>query len=207
MITGFRWHLGGAQKKYGLVPDLSAFGKALANGFSLSALAGKREIMERGGSDHDKERVFLMSTTHGAENHALAAALATMRFYRSHPVVETLYAQGHKLAASVNAASKELGLEEHVSIIGPDCCSVYTTRDQDKKPSQPFRTLFLQETLRRGLLMPSSIVSYAHSNADIAATVERIAEALVVYRKALDEGIDKYLEGRPVRPVYRKYND
>jgi glutamate-1-semialdehyde 2,1-aminomutase len=207
MITGFRWHLGGAQKKYGLVPDLSAFGKALANGFSLSALAGKREIMERGGSDHDKERVFLMSTTHGAENHALAAALATMRFYRSHPVVETLYAQGHKLAASVNAASKELGLEEHVSIIGPDCCSVYTTRGQDKKPSQPFRTLFLQETLRRGLLMPSSIVSYAHSNADIAATVERIAEALVVYRKALDEGIDKYLEGRPVRPVYRKYND
>src|SRR5512135_2401373 len=94
MITGFRWHLGGAQKKYGVEPDLSAFGKALANGFALSALAGKREIMERGGLDHDKERVFLMSTTHGAENHALAAALATMRFYQSHPVVETLYAQG-----------------------------------------------------------------------------------------------------------------
>jgi glutamate-1-semialdehyde 2,1-aminomutase len=207
MITGFRWHLGGAQKKYGLTPDLSAFGKALANGFALSALAGKREIMERGGSGHDKERVFLMSTTHGAENHALAAALATMRFYKERPVIETLYAQGRKLADGVNRASKELGLEEHVSIIGPDCCSVYTTRDQDKKPSQPFRTLFLQETLRRGLLMPSSIVSYAHSDADIAATVERIAEALVVYQRALNEGIGKYLEGRPVKPVYRKYND
>ncbi|HMA54078.1 MAG TPA: glutamate-1-semialdehyde 2,1-aminomutase, partial [Acidobacteriota bacterium] len=193
MITGFRWHLGGAQKKYEIVPDLSAFGKALANGFALSALAGRRDVMERGGLHHDKERVFLMSTTHGAENHALAAALATMTYYQDHPVVETLYAQGRKLADGVNRASRELGLEEQVSIIGPDCCSVYTTRDQEKKPSQPFRTLFLQETMKRGLLMPSSIVSYAHSDTDIATTVERIAEALVIYRKALDEGIGKYL--------------
>ena len=207
MITGFRWHLGGAQKKYGIVPDLSAFGKALANGFALSALAGRRDIMERGGLHHDRERVFLMSTTHGAENHALAAALAAMTYYQDNPVIETLYAQGRKLADGVNRASRELGLEEYVSIIGPDCCSVYTTRDQDKKPSQPFRTLFLQETMKRGLLMPSSIVSYSHSDEDIATTVERIAEALVVYRTALDEGIEKHLIGKPVRPVYRKYND
>ncbi len=206
MITGFRWHLGGAQKKYGIVPDLSAFGKALANGFALSALAGRRDVMERGGLRHDKERVFLMSTTHGAENHALAAAIATMRFYKANPVVETLYAQGKKLADGVNRASRELGLEEYVSIIGPDCCSVYTTRDREKKPSQPFRTLFLQETMKRGLLMPSSIVSYSHSDEDIASTIERIAEALVVYRKALDEGIGKYLVGDPIKPVYRKYN-
>jgi glutamate-1-semialdehyde 2,1-aminomutase len=207
MITGFRWHLGGAQKKYGIAPDLSTFGKALANGFAVSALAGKRGIMERGGLHHDKERVFLMSTTHGAENHALAAALATIRFYKDHPVIETLHAQGRKLAEGVNRASKEWGLEEHVSIIGPDCCSVYTTRDEEKKPSQPFRTLFLQETMKRGLLMPSSIVSYSHSDQDVEATIERIAEALVIYKKALNEGIGKYLAGRPVKPVYRKYND
>jgi len=207
MITGFRWDLGGAQKKYGIVPDLSAFGKALANGFALSALAGKRDIMERGGLHHAKERVFLMSTTHGAENHALAAALATMRFYRAHPVIETLYAQGHKLAEGVNRASRDLGILEHVSVIGPDCCSVYTTRDQEGKPSQPFRALFLQETMKRGLLMPSSIVSFSHSDEDIEKTVDRIADALVVYRKALSEGVEKYLVGRPVRPVYRKFND
>jgi glutamate-1-semialdehyde 2,1-aminomutase len=206
MITGFRWHLGGAQKKYGLAPDLSAFGKALGNGFAISALAGKREIMELGGLDHSKERVFLMSTTHGAENHALAAALATMGYYRAHPVVETLYAQGRKLAEGVNRASAGLGLTDHVSIIGPDCCSVYTTRDQDKRPSQPFRTLFLQETMKRGLLMPSSIVSYAHSDRDIEQTIDRVSEALVIYRKALEEGIEKYLVGGPVKPVFRKYN-
>ncbi|OGD32793.1 MAG: glutamate-1-semialdehyde 2,1-aminomutase [Candidatus Aminicenantes bacterium RBG_19FT_COMBO_58_17] len=206
MITGFRWHLGGAQKKYDIVPDLSAFGKALGNGFAISALAGKRDIMELGGLDHAKERVFLMSTTHGAENHALAAALATMRYHKINPVIETLYEQGRKLAEGVNRASGALGLLDHVSIIGPDCCSVYTTRDQDKKPSQPFRTLFLQETMKLGLLMPSSIVSYSHSDKDIEQTVERISEALVVYKKALDEGIEKYLLGDPVKPVFRKYN-
>lgn len=206
MITGFRWHLGGAQKKYGIVPDLSAFGKALGNGFAISALAGKREFMELGGLHHDKERVFLMSTTHGAENHALAAALAAMRYYKENPVIETLYAQGRKLAEGVNKVSRELGLEKHVAIIGPDCCSVFTTRDQDHKPSQPFRTLFLQETMKRGLLMPSSIVSYSHSDRDIRQTVDKIQEVLVIYKKALDEGIDKYLVGEPVKPVYRKYN-
>ena len=83
MITGFRWHNGGAQKVYGIVPDLSTFGKALANGFSVSALAGRREFMRLGGLDHDRPRVFLLSTTHGAETHALAAAIATMQVYRT----------------------------------------------------------------------------------------------------------------------------
>jgi glutamate-1-semialdehyde 2,1-aminomutase len=207
MITGFRWHLGGAQKKYDIVPDLSAFGKAIGNGFAISALAGKREFMELGGLHHSKERVFLLSTTHGAESHALAAALATLKYYKGNPVIETLYAQGRKLAEGVNRASEELGLRDFVSVIGPDCCSVYTTRDQEKQPSQPFRTLFLQETMKRGLLMPSSIVSYAHSDRDIEKTIEKIQEALVVYKKALDEGIEKYLVGDPIKPVYRKYND
>ena len=206
MITGFRWHLGGAQKKYDIVPDLSAFGKALGNGFAISALAGKREFMELGGLHHSKERVFLLSTTHGAESHALAAALATLKYYKGNPVIETLYAQGRKLAEGVNRASEELGLRDFVSVIGPDCCSVYTTRDQEKQPSQPFRTLFLQETMKRGLLMPSSIVSYAHSDRDIHETVDKIQDVLIIYKKALDVGIEKYLVGESVKPVYRKFN-
>ena len=55
--------------------------------------------------------------------------------------------------------------------------------------------------------MPSSIVSYSHSDKDIAETVEKMSEAMVVYKKAMTEGIDKYLEGRPVAPVFRKYNN
>jgi len=206
MITGFRWHIGGAQKKFDIVPDLSSWGKALGNGFAISALAGKREIMELGGLEHDKERVFLLSTTHGGETHALAAALAVIRFYKEHNVIERLYEQGTKLQDGVMKASRDLNLQDHVAILGPACCSVYTSRDEQGQPSQPFRTLFIQETMKRGLLMPSSIVSYSHSDADINETIEKIHEALVIYKKALNEGVDKYLEGRSIQPVWRKYN-
>jgi glutamate-1-semialdehyde 2,1-aminomutase len=206
MITGFRWHIGGAQKKFNLVPDLSTWGKALGNGFAISALAGKREIMELGGLRHNKERVFLLSTTHGAETHAMAAAIANIQFYKSHNVIERLYEQGSKLEHAVMKASRDLKLEDKFSILGPACCSVYTTRDQNNQPSQAFRTLFLQETMKRGLIMPSTIVSYSHHDGEIEETTDIIHEALMVYRKALNEGIDKYLEGRSVQPVWRKYN-
>jgi glutamate-1-semialdehyde 2,1-aminomutase len=81
---------------------------------------------------------------------------------------------------------------------------VYTTRDAQKNPSQPLRTLFLQESIKRGILAPSFVVSYSHSDADIDRTVEVIHEVLLVYRKALEEGVEKYLVGRPVKPVFRK---
>ncbi len=94
MVTGFRWHRSGAQHVYGVTPDLSTFGKGLANGFALSALAGRREVMELGGYDHDRERVFLMSTTHGAETHAMAAGIASMSTYRDEDVVGHLSPAG-----------------------------------------------------------------------------------------------------------------
>jgi glutamate-1-semialdehyde 2,1-aminomutase len=206
MITGFRWHIGGAQKKFNIVPDLSTWGKALGNGFAISALAGKREFMELGGLRHDKTRVFLLSTTHGAETHAMAAAIANIRFYKSHNAIERLYEQGTKFERAAMKASRDLKLDDKFSILGPPCCSVYTTRDQDNQPSQPFRTLFIQETMKRGLIMPSSIISYSHDDREVNETVERIHEALVIYRKALDEGVEKYLEGRSVQPVWRKFN-
>ena len=205
-LTGFRWHLGGGQACYGVEPDLSIFGKALGNGFAVSALAGKREIMERGGLDHDKERVFLLSTTHGAETHSMAAAIATMKIYEREHVVEYLYRQGDVLAAGIQKSISEHGLTEHFALMGRSCNLVFATRDELKQPSQAYRTLFLQETIKRGILMPSLVVSFSHTDVDIQRTVEAVDGALAVYRKALDEGIDKYLVGRPVKPVFRTFN-
>ena len=158
MITGFRWNLGGAQAEYGLDPDLSTFGKAVANGFSVSALVGKREIMELGGLRHRGERVFLLSTTHGAETHSLAAAVATMGVYREQPVIETLHERGARLRAGLEAAAGDLGIDEFFQVVGRASNLVYITRDAAGAPSQPFRTLFLQEMLARGFLFPSLVV-------------------------------------------------
>ncbi|MBS0366462.1 MAG: glutamate-1-semialdehyde 2,1-aminomutase [Proteobacteria bacterium] len=205
MITGFRWHKSGAQHVYGVRPDLSAFGKAMANGFSVSALTGRRELMQRGGSDSDRERVFLLSTTHGAEVHSLAAALATMRFYDTHDVSGVLHARGLRLAEGIRAAARAAGVEGHFEVLGRPCSLVYATRDARGEPSQDFRTLFLQETLARGLIAPSLVVSYSHSEADIDAAVEIIGEALAVYRVALVQGVRPLLRGRAVKPVMRPY--
>lgn len=205
-ITGFRWAVGGAQQVYDVTPDLAIFGKAMANGFSVSALVGRRPVMELGGLEHDRERVFLLSTTHGAETHALAAALKVIEIYRSEPVIETLYRQGARLEAGFRAAVARHGLERQVTLSGRPCALLYGTRDAEERPSQPLRTLFLQELLRHGVLAPSLMVSYSHTDADIDRTIEAVDRALAVYRRALDEGVDRYLVGPPVKPVYRRFN-
>jgi glutamate-1-semialdehyde 2,1-aminomutase len=206
MITGFRWDLGGAQKYYNIEPDLSTFGKAIANGFSLSALVGKKEIMKLGGLQHDKERVFLLSTTHGAENHSLAAAIETMHIYKHEKVIERLYRQGERVREGLTRVARELGVQDYFQVVGKAPNLVYATRDREKKPSQFFRALFLQEMIQQGFLMPSLVVSFSHNDADIDRTIEAAGEALQVYKKALEDGVEKYLVGRPVKPVFRKFN-
>jgi glutamate-1-semialdehyde 2,1-aminomutase len=206
MITGFRWHLGGAQALHGVTPDLSTFGKALGNGFSVSALAGRREFMERGGLHHDGERVFLLSTTHGAESHGLAAAKKVIEIYRGEEIVETLWRQGERLANGVRGIAQQLGIAQYFEIVGRPCNLVYITRGQDRQPSQGFRTVFLRETIRRGVLAPSFTISAAHADADIDATIDRVGEALVIYKRALEEGLGPHLPGRPVKPVMRARN-
>ncbi|HEU4621100.1 MAG TPA: glutamate-1-semialdehyde 2,1-aminomutase, partial [Burkholderiaceae bacterium] len=205
-ITGFRWDARGAQHVYGVTPDLSTFGKAMANGYAVSALAGRREVMDLGGIRHARERVFLLSTTHGAETASLAAAMATMRVYGSEPVTERLHAAGARLRAGVQREIDALGLNAHFKLVGRDCSLLYATLDTDGKPSQAFRTLFLQETIARGVIAPSLIVSYSHRDEDIDRTVQAIAESLVIYQRALADGVDAHLVGAAVKPVYRQFN-
>lgn len=207
MITGFRWDVGGAQTVYDIEPDLSTFGKALANGFALSALVGKRKYMECGGLYHDRQRVFLLSTTHGAECHALAAGMANIRYYLDHPVTEKMRATGDQLKTRINAVSQKMGLEELVEVIGIRSNLVFVARSPEGKPCQAFRSLLMQELIRNGVLGPSLVVSYSHSSEDVNATVLAFEKALEVYRDAVDQGVDRFLVGRPTQIVYREYND
>jgi glutamate-1-semialdehyde 2,1-aminomutase len=189
-----------------IIPDLSTFGKAMGNGFSISALVGRREIMELGGLRHDREKVFLLSTTFGAETHSLAAAMATMKIYKSEPVIEHLYRQGERLAQGIDKSVREHNLEGYFGTIGKACNLLFFTRDLDKQPSQPMRTLFLQEIIKRGIIAPSLVVSYSHTDEDVERTLDAFHESLNIYRKALDEGVEKYLIGQPVKPAVRRFN-
>ena len=206
MITGFRWHVGGAQAVHDVVPDLSTFGKAIANGFALAALAGKREFMELGGITHSRERVFLLSTTHGAETHSLAAGIATMSVYHDEPVIETLYRQGERLKRGVAQVTQRHGVQDYLHTLGRPCNLVFATKGPDLQPSQPLRTLFMQEMISSGVLAPSFVVSYSHSDDDIDRTIEAVDAAARVYARGLEGGVSTLLGGRSVKPVFRPRN-
>ncbi|MFF3417241.1 glutamate-1-semialdehyde 2,1-aminomutase [Streptomyces sp. NPDC002698] len=205
MITGLRWSEAGAQGLYGVVPDLSTFGKALGNGFAVSALAGRRELMEMGGLRHSGERVFLLSTTHGAETHSLAASMAVLATYVEEGITARLHALGERLAAGVREAAATMGVGDHVVVRGRASNLVFATLDEKGQPSQEYRTLFLRRLLAGGVLAPSFVVSSALDEADIDRTVDVVAQACAVYRKALDAGDPTpWLSGRPVKPVFRR---
>ncbi|MFE5506136.1 glutamate-1-semialdehyde 2,1-aminomutase [Amycolatopsis japonica] len=207
MITGFRWSSSGAQGLYGVTPDLSTFGKALGNGFGVSALAGKREYMELGGTRDHRERVFLLSTTHGAETHCLAASIAVFDTYAEEGITARLHELGDRLAAGVRevAASAEVG--EHVLVRGRASNLVFATLDEAREPSQAYRTLFMRELISGGVLGPSFVVSAGLTEDDIDKTIDVVARACTTYRKALELGDPaQWTGGRPVKPVFRKYS-
>lgn len=207
MITGFRWDARGAQGLYDITPDLSTFGKALANGFACSALVGRADLMDLGGLRTDADRVFLLSATHGAETVGLGAAIETMRICAEEDVAGTLQRQGARLREGVRQVTDARGLGDYFGTAGRDCNLVFYTLDADRQPSQPFRTLFLQELTARGVLAPSFVVSTAHDDSAIDQTVEVVDAALAVYARAIEAGsVDGLLEGRPVQPVFRRKN-
>ncbi|PXY35172.1 glutamate-1-semialdehyde 2,1-aminomutase [Prauserella sp. PE36] len=205
MITGFRWSEAGAQGLYGVTPDLSTFGKALGNGFAVSALAGKRELMELGGLRGRGDRVFLLSTTHGAETHSLAAAMAVLQTYTEEGITARLHDLGERLAAGVREVAEGMGVGDHVLVRGRASNLVFATLDEHGRPSQQYRTLFLRQLVCGGVLGPSFVVSSALSGEDIERTVEVVSQACAVYRKALDaQDPTAWMGGRSVKPVFRR---
>ncbi len=186
--------------------DLAIFGKGMGNGFAIAALVGRRDVMELGGLRHEGERVFLLSTTHGAETHSLAAALAVMAEYEKEPVIEHLHEQGTALVSGATELAARHGIADQFEVIGRPANLIYVTRDADGRRSQPFRTLFMQEMIKRGILGPSFCLSYSHTPQDIATTLDALDGALEVYARALDDGVERHLVGRSVQPVFRPYN-
>jgi glutamate-1-semialdehyde 2,1-aminomutase len=207
MITGFRWNLKGAQHMYGVRPDLSTFGKAMANGYSVACLAGKRDIMKLGSIElAGQERVFLLSTTHGAEMSGLGAFVATVKFISENNVIDHLWNYGKKLSNMIQQQAKAHGVEHSFKIVGPACSPHYLTVDPSNEASLGLRTLFSQEMISKGVLMPWIALSYRHGERELEITEEAIDSAFRIYKKALDDGYENFLLGSVIKPVFRTHN-
>lgn len=207
MITGFRWHLKGAQHLYGVQPDLTTFGKGMANGFAVAALTGRRDVMECGAINRPgQERTFLISTTHGGEMASLAAFLETVKIYEEEPVVYHLWAFGAKLLTGLEGIARELGIGHSFQMQGSAISMNYVTLDAQGTPSLPLRTLFSQEMIQHGVLMPWIAQCYAHRDCELDLTLSAARKALTVYQQALEQGVEKFLIGPAIKPVFRQFN-
>ena len=208
VVTGFRYALHGAHSLFGVVPDFMSIGKGMANGYSLAAILGKREYMERGGIRHEKERVFFLSTTNGPEQSALAASLAVIDFYRQQDVIGHLYRTGQQLIDGLAKAAANHGIAEFVSAESDfSCRPVLKFLGPAKEPSMEYRTLFLQEMAAEHVFIPWICPCFRHGDAEVGQTVEAFDRACKVYGQALEIGsVERFLRGPAAKPVFRKFN-
>ena len=209
MVTGFKWHKRGAGAFYNATADLYTWGKGLANGHSVCALTGRRDIMELGGIDHDKPRVFLTSTTHGAEIPQLAAMIATLDHFDRNPgTFEKNWRTGREIRERLNTMIAEHELSENLKIIGEDCLLAVSVEKTAPHRANVARTYFLQELIKEGQLFQGLFYATpSHTPEILEETFHAWSAVLPRFKKFLTIGTRGDLTGEPTKPVFRKYNN
>lgn len=199
VLTGFRVALGGAQEYFGVTPDLACLGKAMANGYPLAAIVGRRQVMEL------FDEVFF-SFTFGGEALSLAAAAATLEVLSRHQVTADIWEKGKRLQDGYNVLAEDFRLRQVTACVGMPCRSVITFTDSIGQESLLYKSLFQQECLKRGVLFSGAQnPSYSHTDADIDRTLLVFRSAMEILAEAIKEdAVASRLEGPPVQPVFRR---
>jgi glutamate-1-semialdehyde 2,1-aminomutase len=198
MVTGFRYSKGGAQEYFNVLPDLATFGKGMANGFPISVIAGRTDIMKL------MEEIFF-SFTFGGELLSLAAAYASMVKLQNEPVIETIWRQGRKVKEGVGKLIEQYGLAEILSVSGKDCWSFINFKDTDIYTQWELKTLFLQEVFSRGILtLGSHNMSYAHSDNDVSEILHVYSEVFSIMKEVMEEkDLDKRLKCKTLDSLFK----
>jgi glutamate-1-semialdehyde 2,1-aminomutase len=208
MQTGFRTHFPGSISRYGIKPDMATWGKGIANGFSFCALTGTREVMDLGAINiPGQEKVFLISTTHGAETHSIRAALKTIEIFKKQNVIGHNHNIGKMVIEKITALIKSKKMESFVEVIPCQWYPAFVFKNKEGVTDLSFKTLMMQEMIKRGVLFQGFFLPcFSHTDKDVEFFEKVFSESLDVYNKALDKGIQHYLVGEPIKPVFRKHN-
>jgi glutamate-1-semialdehyde 2,1-aminomutase len=207
MISGFKWGLQGASGYLGVDADITTWGKGIANGFSACALTGKAEIMELGGIRREgAQKLFLISTTHGAETIGLAAMIETMDAFKRHDMIAANWQRGAALKQRMQTAIDRHSLGEYLQLPGYDCLFALVCRDALGKADDAYRTLMMQEMIERGILFQGLLYpTWSHQQAELDAITNAFDASCAVYRKAIEAGSTSgLLVGPAVKPVFRR---
>ena len=197
-ITGFRFSEGGAQELFNVIPDLSTFGKGIANGFPLSAVTGKREIMM------EMEEIFI-SGTHGGELLSLAAAKTVLQLHMNHEVVPQLRQIGADLQERVNLAISQTNTTQLLSLSGHPTWVFLNWKETGSYSPEFLKTYFLQEMFQNGVLvLGTHNVNLAHSRKNLKkiedsyfTTLESISNGI------LQDNLKSKIRVSPLKPLFK----
>jgi glutamate-1-semialdehyde-2,1-aminomutase len=198
VVTGFRVALGGAQEYFAVTPDIACFGKGMANGYPLSAIVGRAEIMM-------KFNEVFFSFTHGGEALSLAAGLATIREMAEKDVTGHFWRVGNQLKEGTNRIISECGLLSHCTCAGTAPWTTIRFHDAEGRDWLVLRSLFQQEALKRGLLTHGNhMLSYSHDERVIEETLAAYQVVFAILAQAISKNdVAQRLEGPPMSAVFR----
>ena len=203
MRSGFHLALGGAQEYYNVVPDLATFSKALSNGYAISVLAGRSDLMQTLAQTY-------VSSTFFTNSIAMAAAVATIDKLRRDAVIPHLWDIGRRLMDGLDRLARDLNVEARTIGIAPMPFLIFAQDDPAVRETAKY--VFFRETTRRGLLLHPNhhwFVSAAHTEQDLAHTLEICEDAFREVKSELAAGyrapvVEQVAVTAATRPIARE---
>ena len=197
-ITGFRYSLGGAQELFNVIPDLATFGKGMANGYPLSAVVGRNEIMQK------VEDIFF-SGTFGGETLSLASAKVIIDKYKKYNVVKHFEEVGIDLLMRLNRLIDDNDLNDIFWTSGHPSWSFLHIKEQEKYNTFEIKTFFLQEMLKQGVLtLGAHNLSFSHTKKDIAKLIKVYQEVLPLTKQHVRKGtLIENIKGDILQPLFK----
>jgi len=198
ICSGFHFGLGGAQKRYGVVPDVACFGKAMANGFPISCVVGRADVMKV------FEDIFF-SFTFAGEVSSMAAAMKVLDILENTDALARMEANGRVLQDGFNTLARLAGLTDRLSCVGHSSWSLIKFHDAEGKDSLLLRSLVSQELIKRGILiLVTHNMTAAHDHIAVQQTLEAYAATMKTVAAWLeDPHPERFLEGEMIQPVFR----
>jgi glutamate-1-semialdehyde 2,1-aminomutase len=198
IITGFRFALGGAQEYFGVVPDLATFGKAMANGYPISAIVGKADIMNL------FEDIFY-SFTFGGETLSIAAAIATIKKLDRSRVIENLFLKGSYLKDKLQKCIAKHELDSVLGVSGHPAWTFLSLKDYKNNTSFQIKTFLLQELFARGILTAGTHnLSYAHTEKELDILLSVYDELFFILQGHLkNNSLAASLRAQPLVPLFK----
>jgi glutamate-1-semialdehyde 2,1-aminomutase len=177
---------------------LSTFGKGLANGYPVSAVVGRADVMR------EMEEVFF-SFTFGGETLSLAAALATLHKLQTAPVIDQLKRTGERVVSMVRDQLARFALDGNFGVSGHPAWSFLTLRDVGAVSMWGLKTLLLQEMFAHGVLtLGTHNISYAHGDEDVERLRLGYEAAFSRMREVIDgRPLGELLRCEPIQPLFR----